>query len=201
MSTGPGPDTVRAAIIDTALTQITTGGAEQVSLRPLMSELSLTTGAFYRCFPGGREALLNAVARTASQRVLEQLPDAEALDALTPRDALQELGRGLIEQMSGQSRLLEFVLSYPLADDEGPYPLAQRTWTTVERAASARGRDGRLLFTQVWAFICGLEQLTRLGLVPDPESLMSATLTALLSGDEPAQSPEPAPSSKEDQYP
>lgn len=197
MVTRPGPDAVRAEIINAALARITTGGAEQVSLRPLMAELSLTTGAFYRCFPGGREDLLNAVARTASQRVLDLLPDAETIDALAPYDALLELGRGLIDLMREQGRLLEFVLSYPLADDEGPYPLAQRTLTTVERAAADHGLDGSLLFTQLWGFVCGLGQLTRLGLVADPESLMSATLAALLSGDEPAQAPVSAVPSKE----
>ncbi|RLP10686.1 TetR/AcrR family transcriptional regulator [Propionibacterium australiense] len=192
MTTRPGSEHIRAAIIEAALSRIIAGGAERVSLRPLMSELSLTTGAFYRCFPGGREDLLDAVARTASQLVLDRLPDLTTLDALTPRDALLGLGRGLIELMGEQGRLVEFVLSHPLADEEGPYPLARFAQTIAERAAVAHGLDAGLLFAQVWAFICGLGQLTRLGLVTEPEPLMNATLGALLNGDEPPPPPEPA---------
>jgi len=160
MAPRPAPDLdLRREQIAAAARQVAEAeGWEAVTMRRLAGELGVTQPVLYSAFPGGRQAVVDAVALAGFDAV------AEALEAVEPEPRARM--RAYLEFARSNPRVYDAMFSLPsgfsFGTGEGPEPL-RRAFAAVR--AALVGRD-EVEAEVLWATVHGLAALEVSGRLP-----------------------------------
>lgn len=153
MAPRPAPDLDlrREQIARTARRVAEAEGWEAVTMRRLAGELGVTQPVLYSAFPGGRQALVDAVALAGFDAISEALEAVEA----EPRARL----RAYLDFARSNPRVYEAMFSLPsglsFGTGEGPAPL-RRAFAAIR--AAVVGHD-EVEAEVLWATVHGLAAL------------------------------------------
>jgi AcrR family transcriptional regulator len=157
-------------------------GWAAVTMRRVATEIGVTQPVLYSAFPGGRQALLDAVAVEGFGAV------AAALDAVDPVPMARM--RAYLAFAASQPRVYEAMFSLPsglpFGADTTPEPL-RRAFAALEEAFP--GPDGTRAEV-AWAFLHGLATLQIGGRLPGSRAeARLADAHRMLTGTEPDRGP------------
>ncbi|MBA1434778.1 TetR/AcrR family transcriptional regulator [Bombilactobacillus bombi] len=175
----------KTKIIDLTIQEISQKSWQSFSLRPLLRQLGLTTGAFYKHFKD-KDDLFKIVSKQLSHDIYQNIY-TKIKTAPNSQEALLQLGWSLLTYFQEQPEVMDFLFFNPSvnylyqsntteANDFELYNLTQQI--IVQLVFNPHERDE--FFIKIWSFIQGYGFLIKNKIVLPDRNLLKSTLKQFL---------------------
>jgi len=172
-------------IINSTIKIIDNSGYNNISLRKLVKELNLTTGAFYKHF-STKEQLFSEVTVELSQHIADNSYNSLNTNDVPEKQILQ-LAYSFLEQYQKHPHIMDFLFFNPTSQntisdstvDFAYLNLINHLITELIVNKHLR-KDKNTLFLQLWSFIQGYGSLIKNQSVQLDKNLIETTLNDLL---------------------
>ncbi|MFK8248794.1 TetR/AcrR family transcriptional regulator [Leuconostoc mesenteroides] len=180
----------RDRILQLAMYEINSKGESQFSLRPLLKQLGLTTGAFYKHFKN-KDELFSEITRLFSEKIYERVQH-KLERANCPRDTLSIMGKILLNYYVENPNMVEFLFfnssiangQYLSSDNAERFKFLDLVKLEVKQLITLEELNisEQKMFIQLWSFIQGYGILIANQLVIRDDHLVDETLLTFIEG-------------------
>lgn len=176
-------DEIKTRFITETIEWISKNDYHAMSLRTIVANSGLTTGAFYNRFKNKND-LFEQVAVILSQKMVADL-HLDKLENQQPFDVLVYIGQKLCANFAQEPFLMDFLFlnsSLDITEAETDFNFLKLIKQLINEIPD-KPVDNETFFLQIWSFIQGYSLLIKNKITKFDKSLIKLTLSEFVKGD------------------